>query len=149
VSVVNPSDSRITIDQEQLQRAFRVTLTAGGTSIPVVATWSDDALVIAPDSDTRDSVSRPDLLNVEGHGGAYWTVTVRRSDGQTFGSGRYKLTWSSGRSGDRDPWRRRRSLERTRTREDEFGRLADSAATEHPGGGAHEHDRGRRCGLAR
>ena len=36
VSVVNPSDSRITIDQEQLQRAFRVALTAGGTSRPVV-----------------------------------------------------------------------------------------------------------------
>jgi len=53
VSVVNPSDSRITIDQEQLQRAFRLTLTAGGTSLPVVATWSDDALVIAPDSDRR------------------------------------------------------------------------------------------------
>ena len=94
VSVVNPSDSRITIDQEQLQRAFRVALTAGGTSIPVVATWSDDALVIAPDSDTRDSVSRPDPLNVEGHGGAYWTVTVR-SDGLSFGPGRYRLTWSS------------------------------------------------------
>ena len=95
VSVVNQSDSRITIDQEQLQRAFRVTLTTGGTSIPVVATWSDDALVIAPDSDTRDSVSRPDPLNVEGHGGAYWTVTVRRSDSLSFGSGRYRLTWSS------------------------------------------------------
>jgi hypothetical protein len=57
VSVVNPSDSRITIDQEQLQRAFRVTLKTGGTSIPVVATWSDDALVIAPDSDTRFRVA--------------------------------------------------------------------------------------------
>src|ERR671924_1652831 len=78
VSVANPSDSRITIEQEQLQRGFRVTLTSDGTTIPVVATWSDDALVVAPDSDTRDSVSRPDPLNVEGHGGAHWTVTVRR-----------------------------------------------------------------------
>jgi tetratricopeptide (TPR) repeat protein len=95
VSVVNPSDLDIVIDQERLQRAFAVAAASESESIPIVATWSEDGLLVRSRSENRVPVARHEPLVVEGHGGVYWTLTLKRSDGLPFGSGRYRLAWGS------------------------------------------------------
>lgn len=93
--LVNDTDARVLLDQQELRRQLSVRVTIDGSSMPVPVTlsWNPEAVLRTRDRGTFEVSASERRVTLEPKDALRFALSVKRSDGKPLAVGRYRGTY--------------------------------------------------------